>query len=567
MRGLGISAGIGIGKAFVYKEPELNISKEHISDPEAELQRLQEAISKAAGQIDDLYEMTLKKTGKKEADVFAAHRMFLEDPEYLSYIKEKILGDRVNSEWALREAADFYTSLFEAMEDEYMRARAADIEDVSNRLLRILSKAEQKELLLINEKAVIVAEDLAPSDTAQINKDMVAGIVIEAGGRTSHTAIMARTMNIPLVCGLKNITDIAKQNDFIIINGNTGEVIINPTKDQITFHEKEAENIKRLQEELNKMKGQESISKDGYKVEVLGNIGTCQDVDIVMKNDGEGVGLYRTEFLYMHNDRLPTEEEQLAAYKIAAEKLGKKPLIIRTLDVGGDKGIPYLSIPEEMNPFLGYRAIRFCLDMKEIFAAQLRAILRASAYGNVKIMFPMISGIEEVRRAKAMVEEVKAELRKENLDFNEDIEIGIMVEIPSVAIHSRAFAKEVDFFSIGTNDLIQYTLAVDRGNQKVGHLYNQFHPAVLSLIKMTIDNGHAEGIRVGMCGEAAGDERMIPLLLAMGLDEFSMNASQILKARHVIKNTSKEAAEGILNAVLELPTAPEIESCIDENIP
>lgn len=566
MKGLGTSVGIGIGKVLIYKEPEIKISKNSISDSEQEIERLNQSIHKAIIEIDNIYNITLEKVGEPEAEIFAAHKMILEDPEYISAIKEKILTDNVNSEWAVREITNSYISLFQEMEDEYLRARAVDIKDVSDRMLRILLNIETKDLSLINRETIIAARDLNPSDTAQINKDMVVGIVTEIGGRTSHTSIMARTMNIPAICGVKDITDIVKEDDLMIINGSTGDIIVNPTVNEVILYRKEKEDLEKLRKELEKLKGQESISKDGYKVELAGNIGTLQDIDKVIENDGEGVGLYRTEFLYMYNDKLPTEEEQFEAYKIVAERLKGKPLVIRTLDVGGDKDIPYLNIPKEMNPFLGYRAIRFCLDNEGIFITQIRAILRASAYGNVKIMFPMISNIEELRESKLIVEGVKEELRKENIEFNENIEIGIMVEIPAVAIHSRQFAKEVDFFSIGTNDLIQYTLAVDRGNQKISNLYNQFHPAILSLIKMTIDNGHKEGIWVGMCGEVAGDEKLIPILLAMGLDEFSMSASSILKARHLIRNTSKKEIEEKLDYILDLPTADEVEKYIDENI-
>ncbi|MCQ4924441.1 phosphoenolpyruvate--protein phosphotransferase [Tissierella carlieri] len=566
MKGLGTSVGIGIGKVLIYKEPEIKISKNSISDSEQEIERLNQSIHKAIMEIDNIYNITLEKVGQPEAEIFAAHKMILEDPEYISAIKEKILTGNVNSEWAVREITNSYISLFQEMEDEYLRARAVDIKDVSDRVLKILLNIETKDLSLINRETIIVARDLTPSDTAQINKDMVVGIVTEIGGRTSHTSIMARTMNIPAICGVKDITDIVKEDDLMIINGSTGDIIVNPTVNEVISYRKEKEDLDKLRKELEKLKGQESISKDGYKVELAGNIGTLQDIDKVIENDGEGVGLYRTEFLYMYNDKLPTEEEQFEAYKIVAERLKGKPLVIRTLDVGGDKDIPYLNIPKEMNPFLGYRAIRFCLDNKEIFITQVRAILRASTYGNVKIMFPMISNIEELRESKLIVEGVKEELRKENIEFNENIEIGIMVEIPAVAIHSRQFAKEVDFFSIGTNDLIQYTLAVDRGNQKISNLYNQFHPAILSLIKMTIDNGHKEGIWVGMCGEVAGDEKLIPILLAMGLDEFSMSASSILKARHLIRNTSKKEIEEKLDYILDLSTADEVEKYIDENI-
>lgn len=566
MKGLGTSVGIGIGKVLIYKEPKMDIVKENILDLELEMSRLENALKKAIKEIEHIYNTTLTTVGEKEAEIFTAHKMILEDPEYIGSIKEKIRTENINSEWAIKEVTNFYIEIFNNIEDEYIKERVQDIKDVSNRILKILLNIEAKDLTSITEKTIIVAHDLTPSDTAQINKEMVVGIVTEIGGRTSHTSIMARTMNIPAISGVENIINMVEDNDVMIVDGSTGDILINPSDEDIIIYESKQKEFIELRKRLEEMKGKESISKDGYKVEIAGNIGTLEDIDKVIENDGEGVGLYRTEFLYMYRDRLPTEEEQFEAYKVVAEKLGQKPLVIRTLDVGGDKEIPYLNIPKEMNPFLGYRAIRYCLENAEIFRTQLRAILRASAYGNIKIMFPMISDIKEVREGKKIIKEVMEELRKENILFNENIEIGIMVEIPAVAVHSRVFAKEVDFFSIGTNDLIQYSLAVDRGNQHISHLYNQFHPAVLSLIKMTIDNGHKEGIWVGMCGEVAGDEKLIPLLLAMGLDEFSMNSSSILKARHLIRNISKEEMESILDEILSLPTAEDVEKFIDENI-
>lgn len=566
MRGLGTSVGIGIGKILIYKEPELNIFKNTVEDMDAEIERLDKCISDAIAEIDNIYSITLEKMGKKEADIFTAHKLVLSDPEYIGPIKEKIKSENVNSEWAVNEVTNFYISLFGEIEDEYLRERAADIQDVANRLLRILLNIKNKDLSLIDEQTIIVANDLTPSDTVQMNGDMVVGIVTEIGGRTSHSSILARTMNIPAICGVKDITDVVKDNDLMIIDGSTGEIILNPAMEQVEIYRQKKILMDNMRKELERMKGQDSISIEGYRVEISGNIGGLHDIDKVLENDGEGVGLYRTEFLYMDNDRLPSEEEQFEAYKIVAEKLEGKPLIIRTLDVGGDKDIPYLKIPKEMNPFLGYRAIRFCLNNKEIFKTQIRAILRASVYGNIKMMFPMISSIEELRQSKLIFEEVKDDLREENISFNDSIELGIMVEIPAVAIHSRQFAKEVDFFSIGTNDLIQYTLAVDRGNQEISNLYNQFHPAVLSLIKMIIENAHKEGIWVGMCGEAAGDEKLIPILLGMGLDEFSMSPSSILKARHIIRNTSKMEMKAKIEHILNLSTAYDVEKYIEENI-
>lgn len=566
MEGLGTSPGIGIGKVFVYKEPILIIEKNIIKDITEEINRLEVALKKARVEIDNLYEITLSTIGEHEAEIFTAHRMMLEDPEFLGGVREKIRDENVNAEWAVNEVVNFYIEMFENIEDEYLKARVTDLKDVSKRLLRTLLNVATPDLISIIEKTIIIAEDLTPSDTAQMNKDMVVGIVTELGGRTSHTSIIARTLEVPAIAGVKDATNDLNHGEDIIIDGDSGEIIINPSAEKLQEYENKKKQVNKVKINLNSMKGQETISKDGYKVELSGNIGTPKDIDRVLENDGEGVGLFRTEFLYMDVDRLPTEEEQFQSYKIVAEKLDGKSLVIRTLDVGGDKDLPYLDLPKEMNPFLGYRAIRLCLDRVDIFKTQLRAILRASAFGNIKIMFPMISNIKEIRDAKAIVEEVKVELKAANIDFNPNLEIGIMVEIPAVAIHSAAFAKEVDFFSIGTNDLIQYTLAVDRGNTDISYLYNQFHPAVLRLIRMTIENGHKEGIWVGMCGEVAGDQKLIPILLAMGLDEFSMGAASILKARYLIKQLDKEDISEVLDEILNLPTAEDVEKYIDHNI-
>lgn len=566
MRGIATSSGIGIGRVFLYKEPEIEIIKENIQDIDLEVNRFKQSVNEAIVEIDRLYEFTLKNIGEKEAEIFSAHRMMLEDPEFISAIRNKIKNDKVKSEFAVNEVTDYYVSIFENIDDEYLRARAVDLKDVSKRLLRVLMGVKAMDLSTIDEKSIIVAEDLTPSDTAQMNREMVVGIVTELGGRTSHTSIIARTMEIPAIAGVKGITKLSYFDDHMIINGDSGEIILNPTREEILNHQEKALELAQFKKKLLDIKDNQSLSKDGHRVEITGNIGTPEDIERVLENGGEGVGLYRTEFLYMDRDRLPSEDEQFNAYKIVVEKLGKRTLVIRTLDVGGDKELPYLNLPKEMNPFLGYRAIRLCLDREDIFRVQLRAILRASAFGNVKIMFPMISDLSEVRQAKGIIEEIKIDLRQEEIQFDENIEIGIMVEIPAVAIHSRAFAKEVDFFSIGTNDLIQYTLAVDRGNQDIAYLYNQYHPSVLNLIRMTIENGHKEGIRVGMCGEAAGDRKLLPIFLAMGLDEFSMSPSLILSARDDLKRYSKKEIEHHLDKILSLARAEDVEKYIDGNI-
>lgn len=566
MKGIGVSPGISIGKVFLKEEIEIKVEKKNIESSFDEIAKLNDAIEKSLKEVKSIHEYALKNLGEKEAEIFSAHKLMLEDPEFIGLIKGKIEDENVNAEWGVQEASNNYISILENMDNEYLKERAADIKDISKRLINNLMGIENISLSTLEEECIIVSKDLTPSDTAQMRKDKVLGFVTEVGGRTSHTSIMARTLELPAVVGVKDITKAVKSNDIIIIDGDEGTIIINPTQDEINAYKEKRKAFEEFKNKLKELKNSKSISKDGHKVEIAGNIGTPKDIDKVIENGGEGVGLYRTEFLYMDRDKLPTEEEQFESYKIVAEKLEGKPLVIRTLDVGGDKELPYLEMPKEMNPFLGYRAIRLCLDRVDIFKVQLRAILRASAYGNIKIMFPMISNLKEFRDAKQILEEMKSELRAENIPFNENIEVGIMVEIPSAAIQSDVFAKEVDFFSIGTNDLIQYTLAVDRGNENISYLYSQYNPAVLRLIKMTIENGHKEGIWVGMCGEAAGDERLIPILLGMGLDEFSMSASSILKARYTIKNISKVEMENMIEEVLNLETPLQVKQYIDEKI-
>lgn len=566
MKGIGISPGIALGKVFIYKEPEIVLFKKQVEDLNYETERLERAVEEGLSQIENIYDQVLKTLGKREAEIFNAHKMIMKDPEFVGLVERKIKSKRVNAEWAVKEVVDYYIELFKNIEDGYLRERVLDLKDVSKRLLRILLGIETVDLGSLKEECIIVAEDLTPSDTAQMNKEVVIGLVTGLGGKNSHTSIMARTLEIPAITGLKGITNVAKNGDFMIIHGKEGLLLLNPSEKDIKRYKEKKRSYEEFKLKLTKMRREKSISKDGIKVDVLANIGNPKDVDKVIENNGMGVGLYRTEFLYMGRNKPPTEEEQFKAYKIVAERLAGRSVIIRTLDVGGDKDLPYLNLSREKNPFLGYRAIRLCLDMIDIFKMQLRAILRASAFGNIKIMFPMISNVKEIREIKRILEGIKKELRDQKIPFNENIEIGIMVEVPAVAIHSDIFAKEADFFSIGTNDLIQYTLAADRGNQDISYLYSQYHPAVLKLIKMTIENGHKEGIKVGMCGEAAGDEKLIPILLAMGLDEFSMCPSFMLKARWIINKTSKTEVAAMLDTILSLATAEEVEKFIDEKI-
>ena len=566
MDAIGISSGIALGKVHIYKEPEINVVKQRAVNTDYEIERLEKAIKKGIEEIDEIYDNALRTLGEKESKIFSVHRMMMEDPVFIEDIKRNIRENCVNAEWAVEEISNYYISSFQDIEDEYLRERIWDLKDVSKRILKILLGVEKWSFKSLREECIIVARDLAPSDTAKINKEMVLGIVTELGGKTSHTSIIAKNLEIPAVTGVKNATDIVKDGDLIIVDGTKGLVFLNPCEKVIRLYEQKKKDYEKFSLKLKQSKNRKNISKDGVKVKITANIDTPKDIKLILDNGGDGVGLYRTEFLYMNRATPPTEQEQFEAYKIVAQSLEDRSVVIRTLDVGGDKGISYLNLPEEMNPFLGFRGIRFCLKKIDIFKTQLRALLRASAFGKIKIMFPMISSINEIRAAKKILEEAKMELRSSNIKFNEGIQVGIMVEIPSVAIHSHIFAKEVDFFSIGTNDLIQYSLAVDRGNQDISNLYNQYHPAVLNLVNMTIKNGHKEGIEVGMCGESAADDKLIPILLGMGLDEFSMNPHFIPRIRYIINNTEKRKMKGIVDTVLNLSTAEEVEGFIDENI-
>jgi phosphotransferase system enzyme I (PtsI) len=543
LKGIGASEGVAMGKVFIVAHEDLNIEKIEIENTEKEEKRLLEAVENSKKQLLRVKEKAAEKLGEEEVQIFDAHLMVLEDPELVSSAVSKIKNDKVNSEFAFASIRDQFVSLFEAMDNEYMRERAADIKDVSNRVLRNLLGIKEVDLAALEEEVILVAHELTPSDTAVMNKDKVIGFLCNIGGTTSHTAIMARTLEIPAVVGLKDITDRAKDGDFVIFDGEKGDVFINPDEKTIEEYRQIKEVHEKEKEELRKLIGKETITLDGRHVELAGNIGTPDDIDGLLRNDAEGVGLFRTEFLYMNKDRWPTEEEQFESYKKVLEAMNPKPVVIRTLDIGGDKELSYLKMEKEMNPFLGYRAIRLCLDQKDIFRTQLRALLRASAYGKLRIMFPMISSLQELLDAKKVLEEVKAELDKEGKEYSNEIQVGMMIEVPSAAVISDILAKHVDFFSIGTNDLIQYTCAVDRMNEKIHNLYNPMHTAVLRLIKMVIDNGHKEGIWVGMCGEMAGNKDIIPILLGMGLDEFSMSPVSILPARKLITSLNHEDAK------------------------
>ncbi|MCC0664445.1 phosphoenolpyruvate--protein phosphotransferase [Clostridioides sp. ZZV15-6597] len=562
-KGIGASPGIALGKALVVEHSELVIEKKSIDNVEAEVAKLENAVVVSKEELIKVKEKASQELGEEEAEIFEAHLLVLEDPELIGSAIDKIKTENVNAEYALNEIKEMFVSMFESMDNEYMKERAADIKDVTNRILRHILGIKVVDLSALSEEVVLIAHDLTPSDTATMNKKMVLGFLTDIGGRTSHTAIMSRTLEIAAIVGLSDITSNVEDGDFVVFNGDTGEVIVNPDEDTINKYTELKAKYEEERKALQLLKGKQSVTLDGKYVELAGNIGTPNDIEGLIKNDAEGVGLYRTEFLYMDRDSFPTEEIQYEAYKAVLEGMEGKPIVIRTLDIGGDKELSYLTMEPEMNPFLGYRAIRLCLDRTDIFKTQLRALYRASVHGRLRIMFPMISSLEELLQAKEVVKEVLAELDSEGIAYAKDVEIGMMIEVPSAAVISDVLAKHVDFFSIGTNDLIQYTCAVDRMNQKISYLYNQFNPAVLRLIKTVIDNAHKEGKWAGMCGESAGDQKMIPILLGMGLDEFSMSPISILPARKLITSVKEADMKKLADEVLNMGTAEEIKRYIE----
>jgi phosphotransferase system enzyme I (PtsI) len=564
LKGIGASAGIAIAKAYRLEEPELKIEKKEITDKEAEKQRFQQAIEQSKSELETIKEHANRELGADKAEIFAAHLLVLSDPELLNPVIDKVSSEGVNAEFAMKETADMFVSMFEAMDNEYMKERAADIRDVTKRVIAHLLGVQIPNPSLISEEVIIIAEDLTPSDTAQLNRQYVKGFTTDIGGRTSHSAIMARSMEIPAVVGTKTATARIENGVMVIVDGLDGDVIIDPSSDVIAQYEEKKAKFEAQKAEWAKLVNEPTVSKDGVHVELAANIGTPADVKGVLENGGEAVGLYRTEFLYMGRDQLPTEDEQFDAYKTVLERMEGKPVVVRTLDIGGDKELPYLNLPKEMNPFLGFRAIRLCLEEQDIFRTQLRALLRASSYGNLKIMFPMIATVSEFREAKAILLEEKEKLVANGVQVSDSIEIGIMVEIPSTAVMADLFAKEVDFFSIGTNDLIQYTMAADRMNERVSYLYQPYSPAILRLVSMVIEAAHKEGKWAGMCGEMAGDPIAIPLLLGLGLDEFSMSATSILPARTQIKALSKEQAQSVKETVLNMSTTEEVVAFVKE---
>ena len=565
MKGTSASAGIGIGKAAIVEETELVIKKETISDAAAEKERFHAALNQAMEETDALAKDLATRVGEKEAEILNGHLMLLSDPMLTGEIENTIAGENACSEYAIESVCNMYADMFASMGDELMQQRATDMRDIKTRMQKILLGVSSVDIASLPAGSIIVAKDLTPSMTAGINPDNVCGIVTELGGKTSHSAILARALEIPAVVAVEGFLKNVKDGDTVVLDGSEGIVFVNPEETVTAEYETKRTAYLKEKKELDQYIGKPTVTKDGVTIELVANIGKPEDVDKVLQYDAEGIGLFRTEFLFMDRNSMPTEDEQFEAYQKVAIAMNGKPVIIRTLDIGGDKEIPYMGLKKDENPFLGYRAIRFCLDRREdVYGPQLRALLRASAFGNIKIMVPMVTCLEEFREAKAMIEEVKAELDLKGIAYKRDIQVGIMVETAAASLMADAFAKEVDFFSIGTNDLTQYTMSVDRGNDKVSYLYSPLNPAVLRSIRHIIQCGRKEGIMVGMCGEAASDPLMIPLLLAFGLNEFSMSASAVLNARKLITGYSIAELQSIADQAMSFVTAGEVEAYMRE---
>ncbi|MDT2964864.1 phosphoenolpyruvate--protein phosphotransferase [Enterococcus casseliflavus] len=570
LKGIAASDGVAVAKAYLLVQPDLSFSKVSVEDTAAEEARLDDALAKSTAELQQIRDKAAQTLGEAEAQVFDAHLMVLSDPEMIGQIKQNVTDNKVNAEAALKEVTDMYIGMFEAMDDNaYMQGRAADIKDVAKRILAHLLNVTLPNPSMINEEVVVVAHDLTPSDTAQLDRNFVKAFVTDIGGRTSHSAIMARSLEIPAIVGTMEITAKVKAGDILAVNGIIGDVIVNPTDDQAAEFVEAGKAYAEQKAEWEKLKDAETVTADGKHFELAANIGTPKDLEGVHNNGAEAVGLYRTEFLYMDSPDFPTEEDQYKAYKAVLEGMAGKPVVVRTMDIGGDKELPYLKLPHEMNPFLGYRALRISLSElgDDMFRTQLRALLRASAHGNLRIMFPMVATLKEFRTAKKMYEEERQKLIDEGVEVSNEIQVGIMIEIPAAAVLADKFAKEVDFFSIGTNDLIQYTMAADRMNERVSYLYQPYNPSILRLIKNVIDSAHAEGKWAGMCGEMAGDQTAVPLLVGMGLDEFSMSATSVLKTRSLMKRLSTTDMQELAKRALEdCDTMEEVVELIEQYV-
>ncbi|MEO1814822.1 MAG: phosphoenolpyruvate--protein phosphotransferase [Acetobacterium sp.] len=565
--GIIASPGIVIAKALVYEKILIEVNKNKVEDTDTEIVKFQNAVQTSHEQLETIRIKAISELGEEEGAIFEAHAMVLDDPEFVEGVEAEINDNHLGADYAVKIVTDRFYEIFDQMDDPYFSARAADIKDVGTRVLQNILGIVQADLSKLDEDVIIIADDLTPSDTAQMDKKRVMGFATNIGSRTSHTAIMARSLEIPAVLGLGDITETVKTGDLMVVDGLTGKVCVNPTSEQLESYEKEKLKYQNYLKELEELKDLDAITLDGRKVELVGNIGEPNDVAGVLKNGGVGVGLYRTEFLYMNSDVMPSEEKQFAAYRSVLESFPNGPVIIRTLDIGGDKKLPYLPMDEELNPFLGLRAIRLCFKEIGLFKIQLRAILRASVYGHAYIMFPMISSITEVRQAKAILLDCMKELDEEQLPYDKAVKVGVMIEIPSAAIAADIISKEVDFFSIGTNDLCQYTLAVDRMNQEVSYLYDPFNPAILRLIKqVTAASDKRDNFFTGMCGEMAGDPLAAVLLLGLGLYEFSMSALSIPQIKKIIRNVRYEDAKDIADAALNMETGEEILDFVQDSM-
>lgn len=562
--GIPASPGIVFGKALVLKEEKIVLDTEKIKDDQidAEVARFYAGREAAVEQLTAIKDRAFQSLGEEKAAIFEGHLMILEDEELEEEIIEYLRSHKVNAGVAASRIIDQQVEMLSEIDDEYLKERAGDIRDIGNRLIKNILGMKVVDLGEIDEEAILVAYDLTPSETAQLNLDKVLGFITDIGGRTSHTSIMARSLELPAIVGTNDVTEKVKTGDYLILDAINNAVYVNPSREDIERLKKLEAQLAEEKAELAKLKDLPALTLDGHRVDVVANIGTIRDCEGADRNGTEGVGLYRTEFLFMDRDQLPSEEEQFIAYKEVVEAMNGRIVILRTMDIGGDKELPYLDLPKEMNPFLGWRAIRIAFDRRQILHDQLRAVLRASAFGKLAVMFPMIISVEEIRELKSVIEVLKQELRNEGKAFDENIQIGVMVETPAAAVNARFLAKEVDFFSIGTNDLTQYTLAVDRGNEMISHLYNPLSPAVLNLIKQVIDASHAEGKWTGMCGELAGDEKATLLLLGMGLDEFSMSAISIPRIKKLIRNVNFHDAKELADSALQKPTAVEIEQLV-----
>lgn len=564
-KGTNASDGIGIGTAVIVEEAELIITRREVNDTEAEVQRFKGALETTIAETQKMAEDLAARVGEKEAEIMQGHMMLLSDPMLTGEIENSIQNDKVNSEFAIENVCNMYADMFASMGDELMQQRATDMRDIKVRMQRTLMGLQSVDVSALPAGTILVAKDLTPSMTAGINPANVTGIVTELGGRTSHSAILARALEIPAVVAVNGLLDEVKDGDTVVLDGSAGEVYVNPEAEVKVAYEAKKEQFLKDKKELEKYIGQPSVTKDGVQVEIVANIGKPEDIDKVLQYDAEGIGLFRTEFLFMDRTAMPTEEEQFEAYKKVAAAMNGKPVIIRTLDIGGDKEIPYMGLEKDENPFLGYRAIRLCLDRKEdTYKPQLRALLRASAFGNIRIMIPLVTCIDEFREAKALIEEIKKELDEKGIAYKKDIQVGIMVETAAASLIADIFAKEADFFSIGTNDLTQYTMSVDRGNKKISYLYSTFNPAVLRSIRHIIACGRETGIMVGMCGEAASDPMMVPLLLAFGLNEFSMSASAVLRTRKLVTGFSIKELQAVAEKAMSFATAAEVEAYMKE---